>query len=1025
MAAAVAATLLCPGTSARIKVACIGNSITYGFTLADPAAESYPTRLQELLGDNYEVGNFGLSRATMLRKGHYPYVNFPQWQQAKQFAPDIAIIHLGVNDTDPRNWPNYADEFIPDYRAMIDTLRSINPDVRILLSRLTPLTASHRRFETGTRDWRLDINRAIEQVALGAGAEVIDLGRELLDRQNLLPDAIHPNAEGARLMARHAAGAVTGNWGGLRLPGIYADSMVMQRDRPLRIAGRADAGETVTLTLDGHRYHTRADRLGDWSVLTAPLATGGPYEMTAETPSRRLTFKDILAGEVWIASGQSNMEFPLASETGGDPVVYTDPQLRFYHLRPDAVTDNSVWSDSLRARVDSLAYYRPARWAKVSPANAPRLSAVAYRFARELRDSLGVPVGIIANAVGGSTTESWIDVTTLEHNLPGALRDWHTNDYTQPWAQGRAMLNAGAGHRHPYGPSYLFAAGIRPLGGYAPRGVIWYQGESNAHNTELHERLFQLLEQSWREYFADDSLPFCMVQLSSINRPSWPMFRDSQRRMADRLPYTYMAVSSDYGDSLDVHPTHKQPVGHRLAAQALHNIYGLRHVVPQGPAPRSVLATVPGTVDITWDHADGLTTADGLAPRTFEIAGSDGMYLAAEARITSDNHIILTNMKISRPRYVRYGWQPFTRANVVNGASLPVSTFGVEVDNAGDYIIEPGLEAGVSAAFAGLAPDGRIVMAGGCNFPVDPLGAASVKKFYSGIYAGRPDGHDIEWKRIGSLPEAMAYGVSVNVPGGIFIAGGTSAAGALRQAALIEFHDGNDRAVVKELPQLPVTVDNAYAAAIGSRIYIAGGNQQGKPSTGLWSIDLSAARPEWKRMANMPGNPRVQPVMAAGRNAAGEDCLWVWGGFAGRHDGHEPSLELDGLCYSPSRNKWTRIDPLTDAGGEPVSVGGGVAVNLSNGMIAVTGGVNKQVFLDALRCQASDYLTHPIDWYRLNGSVMTFDPASARQVSASQSEPDRARAGASAVSDNQGGFYLAGGELKPRIRTAETIHIIP
>lgn len=1025
MAAIAAATLLCPDASARVKVACIGNSITYGYTLANPAAESYPTRLQELLGNDYEVGNFGLSRATMLRKGHFPYVRFPQWQQAKQFAPDIAIIHLGVNDTDPRNWPNYAEEFIPDYRAMIDTLRAINPRVRILISKLTPLTAAHSRFETGTRDWRLMINRAIEQVAEGAGVELIDLGQPLLDRQDLIADAIHPNAEGARLMARYAAGAVTGKWGGLKLPDIYADSMVMQRDRPLRIAGRADAGEKVTLTLDGHRYHTRADKLGDWSVLTAPLATGGPYEMTVETPTRRLSFSDILAGEVWIASGQSNMEFTLAEEQGGDPVVYTDPQLRFYHMSPAALTDDRVWSDSLRAAVDSLAYYLPARWARVSRDNAPRLSAVAYRFARELRDSLHVPVGIIANAVGGSTAESWVDITTLEHNIPGILRNWLTNDYSQPWVQGRGMLNAGTGHRHPYEPSYLFAAGIKPLGGYSPRGVIWYQGESNAHNIEIHERLLPMLEQSWRQYFANDSLPFCMVQISSIARPSWPSFRDSQRRLTDRLPHTYMAVCSDFGDSLNVHPTHKQPVGHRLAAQALHNIYGLRHVVPQGPAPRSVLATAPGTVEITWDYADGLTTADGHAPRTFEIAGSDGMYVPAEAHITSDNHIILTNMKISKPRYVRYGWQPFTRANVVNGAALPVSTFGVEVDNAADYINEPGLEAGVSAAFAGLAPDGRLIMAGGCNFPVDPLAPTSVKKFYRGIYAGTPDGNDMVWKRVGSLPEAMAYGVSVNVPGGIFIAGGTSATEALRQAALIEFPDGADRAAVRELPALPVTIDNAYAAAIGNRVYIAGGNQQGKPSTSLWSIDLSAPRPEWKKLANMPGNPRVQPVMAAGRNAAGEQCLWVWGGFAGRYDGHEPSLELDGLCYTPSRNRWSRVAPLTDNAGEPVSVGGGVAVTLADGLIAVTGGVNKQVFLDALRCQAPDYLTHPIDWYRLNGSIITFDPASARQVSASQSEADRARAGASAISDNQGGFYLAGGELKPRIRTSETIHVIP
>ena len=224
------------------------------------------------------------------------------------------------------------------------------------------------------------------------------------------------------------------------------------------------------------------------------------------------------------------------------------------------------------AAIDTLGHYHPARWAAVTPDNAGRLSAVAYFFAKELRDSLKVPVGIISNAVGGSPTESWIDVNTLEAEMPEALINWRRNDYIQPWAQGRANKNAPAPHRHPYEPSYLFSAGIRPLGSPDIAGVIWYQGESNAHNTDLHAKMFPLLVDSWRREFRRQDLPFCFVQLSSINRPSWPTFRDSQRRMAGEIDNAYMAVSSDQGNPTDVHPRNKRPVGLRVARQALHNV---------------------------------------------------------------------------------------------------------------------------------------------------------------------------------------------------------------------------------------------------------------------------------------------------------------------------------------------------------------------------------------------------------------------------------------------------------------------
>lgn len=1001
---------------ARIKVACIGNSITYGYGLEDDEREAlcYPTRLQAMLGPDYEVGNFSRSGSTLLRKGHNPFVKLPEFTDALAMKPDIAVIHLGVNDTDPRNWPNYSDEFIADYSAIIDSLRAANPDVRVIVALLTPICASHHRFRTGTRDWRLLEQTAIEKIARAKHAELIDFDRPLRDRQNLMPDAIHPDAEGYALLARTVAQAITGNYGGLSLPPLYQSGMVLQRHRPLTITGRANAGDTVTVTLDGIPYTSIADNRGDWNVLTAPLATGG-YSMTVTDGHRTITLNDILAGELWIASGQSNMEFPLSAtvDAGSYTSAPADPMLRFYNMSPVARTDDRAWPDSIIMAVDTLGYFRPAKWAHVSPDNAPGLSAVAYHFARQLRDSLDVPVGIISNAVGGAPCEAWIDVNTLEHAMPEILLNWRRNDYVQKWAQRRAGRNAPEPHRHPYEPSYLFSAGIRPLGRPDIAGVIWYQGESNAHNMELHEQLFPLFIDSWRREFRRPDLPICFVQLSGIDRPSWPAFRNSQRLMADKLPNVFMAVSSDRGDSLDVHPRDKRPIGQRLARQALHNIYGMTNVTPAGPRPLSAEATRNGSVILTFSNAEGLTTSDGSRPITFETADGSDVFHTAAAAILSDGRIILApNPAVPQPTTVRYAWQPFTRANVVNGDGLPLSTFQITIDNMNQlYDIEPGIERGVSAAFAGQLPTGRTIVAGGCNFPCDdPFAPGAQKKFYSGIYSIDPA--DMHLTRIGSLPRPAAYGATVTVPQGIVLIGGTTDGSNLTDVFLLK-----PDLSTESLPSLPGTLDNMAASAIGPMIYVAGGNLDGTPSRQLFALDLDNTAKGWRKLKPMPGNPRVQPVMASSHGK-----LYLWGGFAGRHDGNEPTLELDGLVYDPASGRWTEIPGPRTADGTPVATGGATASTLPDGRIVVAGGVNKDVFLEALVNQAPDYLDHPIAWYRFNPTVYIFNPADG-QWTIGPSNTLFARAGAVSLPLSGNSLLLFGGELKPRVRTPRTISI--
>ena len=355
-----------------------------------------------------------------------------------------------------------------------------------------------------------------------------------------------------------------------------------------------------------------------------------------------------------------------------------DKNLRFFDMKAKWNTNNRKWSDAAIESVQKLQYYDVQGWKECSEASAHRFSAVGYFFGKMLRENLDVPIGLICNAIGGSTTESWIDRHTLESEIPGIYKDWMNNDYTQDWARKRAAKNIGAPQsgatRHPYEPSYLFESGVLQLEHFPIKGVIWYQGESNAHNVELHENLFQLLIKSWRSYWNQPELPFYFVQLSSLNRPSWPHFRDSQRRLAETIPFTGMAVSSDVGDSLDVHPKNKRSVGERLAKVALHDTYG-KNIEYSGPVfDKAYMKS--GKLYVEFTHAKGLGTSDGEPLRTIEIAGKDKIFRPVSAVIKNGKVIIEVTEK---PKYIRYAWQPFTRANLVNQSGFPASTFCEEI----------------------------------------------------------------------------------------------------------------------------------------------------------------------------------------------------------------------------------------------------------------------------------------------------------------------------------------------------------
>ena len=674
--------LLLPLSARRmIKVACVGNSITYGTGVANREQKAYPVVLQRLLGKGYQVENFGKPGATLLRRGHRPYFDQPEFRAALQFRPDIAVVHLGINDTDPRNWPNYRDEFIPDYLALIDSLRAVNPHVRILVARLTPIGVDHPRFDSSTRKWREEISQAVQQVAEIARVEWIDFYAPLVPHPDWLPDAVHPDARGAEVLAKVAYAGITGRYGGLQLPPVFADNMVLQRGMPFYLKGKADAGETVVVRLDGKELASGVtDARGVWNVRIPALTAVDSTTLTVSTARRTLTYRNVAVGEVWLCSGQSNMAFKLrqAADASRDIAKAADRGLRLYNMQPRWETDNVEWDSTAVDSVSRLQYYRPAQWVASTSQNAADFSAVAYYMGRMLRDSLRVPVGLICNAVGGTPIESWIDRPMLEEYYPQVLRHWKNNDFVMDWVRGRATKNLARrpGGRHPYHPSYCFEAGIEPLLNFPLRGVAWYQGESNAHNPDSWR--FDLLAQSWRMRMGDFSLPFYVVQLSGIERPSWPWMRNTQRIAQRSVFATQMVVSSDLGLRHDVHPPYKRPVGERLAQSMLRHTYDRSGALVSPEVGEN--SRVDGDrVQLDLREAKGLHGSDGQPLRGFEIAGENQLFFPATAQLNEDGKLILHAPKVAQPRYVRYGWQPFPTGNVVNGAGLPLGTFRISL----------------------------------------------------------------------------------------------------------------------------------------------------------------------------------------------------------------------------------------------------------------------------------------------------------------------------------------------------------
>ncbi len=486
----------------------------------------------------------------------------------------------------------------------------------------------------------------------------------------------------------------------VRLPRLWSDHAVLQRDRPIHVWGWADPGERVSAILHGKNdadqtVAATADELGHWSLYLPPHAAGGPYTLTVGS-SNSVTINDLLIGDVWIASGQSNMEMPL-NGFPGSAVVKDGPQEIANASHPQI----RLLHEAKRVSAFPLAD-QDATWAICSPETAASFSAVAYFFGRELERDQKVPIGLVEADWGGTPAEAWTSMEALGADaalMPVfAARAESTNaqvDAEVIAARNKREDDEARAHgqkppQHPWqppvdswAPAALYNGMIAPLTPLAIRGVIWYQGEANTGLTRapLYHRLFSTMIDDWRSQFAQGNFPFLYVQISSYAAgpdEEWGMLRDAQRHTLS-LTNTAMAVTLDVGERDNIHPADKQTVGHRLALGARALAYG-EDTAHSGPLFRQ--ATPAGASMHVWfTGIDGKLAATGGKLTGFELAGADHHFYPANARIVEagkSNHVLAESPQVPAPMFVRYAWASSPEATLVDGASLPASSFSSE-----------------------------------------------------------------------------------------------------------------------------------------------------------------------------------------------------------------------------------------------------------------------------------------------------------------------------------------------------------
>lgn len=480
----------------------------------------------------------------------------------------------------------------------------------------------------------------------------------------------------------------------VRLPSLISDHMVLQADAEIRIWGWASPGEVVTVRLGDQSEQAVADANQRWMVKLQPMQAGGPFILEVEG-NNKLVVEDVLIGEVWLCSGQSNMEMPVRDAFNASEEIArsADPQLRFFEVKNVA---------SAEPQQDV-----PGRWVIATPQTVSEFSAAGYFFGRNLREKLNKPVGLIDASWGGTLIEAWMAIRSLrtdpefepildrlersEELLPDFM-DKH-REQLEAWeaAVERAEIEGRDLPPEPWVPrnfrlkrfgSYLFNGMINPMLNYRIQGVLWYQGESNAVRGEQYRKLLSVMIDDWRKRWEQPRLPFIVVQVAnymsrriSPNSPSaWAELRESQMLVAKRMPDVGLVVTIDIGEAKNIHARNKQDVGYRASLWALNEIYGQSDLVHSGPIYRSFRRSGRRII-VSFRHTgSGLLARDDDKLVGFSIAGDDQIFYWAHAEIDGDRVVVWSD-EVTDPVAVRYGWANNPAANLYNAEGLPASPF--------------------------------------------------------------------------------------------------------------------------------------------------------------------------------------------------------------------------------------------------------------------------------------------------------------------------------------------------------------
>ena len=479
----------------------------------------------------------------------------------------------------------------------------------------------------------------------------------------------------------------------LRLPAVFSDHMVLQRDKAVAVWGWADAAEEVTIEFAGQKKAAKADASGQWSLRLDPLTASAESRKLTATgkDGRKAEVSDVLVGDVWLGSGQSNMAMTVnrAKDFEQEKAAAAFPLIR--HFKEESAGAPTAQSQA------------KGKWLACTPDNVGAFSATLYFFGREIHREVGVPVGLINTSVGGTPIESWIapEVQETKPELSAALKaqsaalpkidpekakaDYAVELKKFKAAKAKAVAEGTKAPRPPrnaaevserkgsYGQ--LFNGKVAPLVPYTLKGMLWYQGEANSSDTRAPLYVHQLsaLVTDWRARWGEE-LPFAWVQLPNFSRPGegWPLMRESMLKTLS-LPKTGMAVTIDIGEAKDIHPKNKQEVGRRLSLWALGNVYGRKVAAASGPLPAG--HEIKGAeVVVTLTHAEGLKTRDGAPVKGFQLAGTDKQWKPAAARIDGAK-LVVTSAEVVAPVALRYAWLDFPETNLVNSADLPASPF--------------------------------------------------------------------------------------------------------------------------------------------------------------------------------------------------------------------------------------------------------------------------------------------------------------------------------------------------------------